>query len=91
MRVDGYTKVVLTVIAMMLVFMACKPALQPSGVAAEGPLAGVQFFGFGTAIWGIDTRTGDVWAYAFNVDTGAAKAPEYAGKITQLGKPMVAK
>ena len=43
MRIDMYTKVVLTVIAVMLTFMACKSAVQPLGVAADGPLAGVQF------------------------------------------------
>lgn len=65
MRLDVYTKVVLTVIALALLLIACKPLAQPVGVAAEGPFAGVQFspdtgnVGF----WLFDAKTGDVWHY----------------------------
>jgi hypothetical protein len=91
MRIDLYMKVILTIVAIALVTIACKSVVEPTRVAADGPLAGVQFFGLGSAIWGVDTRTGDVWAYGFDVDAGTAKPPAYAGKITQLGKPLVSK
>lgn len=38
MRLDVYTKVVLTVIALALLLIACKPLAQPVGVAAEGTI-----------------------------------------------------
>ncbi len=36
--VDGYTKVVLTVIALALVMLALRPLVQPSRAAADGPV-----------------------------------------------------
>lgn len=45
MRSGLYTKFVLTLIAVMQTLMACKSAVQPLGVVAEGPPAGVQFSG----------------------------------------------
>jgi hypothetical protein len=48
MRTDVYTKVVLTIIAMMLTVIACRPLASPESTArAEGPLAGVQFLSVG--------------------------------------------
>jgi hypothetical protein len=82
MRIDLYTKVVLTVIAVMLTFMACKSAVQPIGVAAEGALAAVQFTGGVGGFWAVDTRGGDVWVYE---DHGNNLTPKYYGKITKLG------
>jgi hypothetical protein len=82
MKIDLYTKTVLTVIAVMLAFMACKSAVQPLGVAAEGPLAGVQFTGAMGGFWAVDTRNGEVWAYT---DEGGNLKPKLYGKITKLG------
>ena len=82
MRIDLYTKVVLTVIAVALMTIAFNSLIHPSGVAADGPLAGVQ--ASVAAMGGIfvfDTKTGQMWIYG---DT----KPEYAGKITKVGEPL---
>ena len=89
MRTDLYTKMILTVIAIALLTIACNYFVKPVAVSAQGSLTGVQFFGFGTAIWAVDTHTGDIWAYAFDIDSGNPKPPEHVGKIVQLGKPLV--
>ena len=82
MRTDLYTKIVLTVIAAMLVLIACKPALQLPGVAAEGPLAGVQvsLMPMG-GIFTFDGKTGELWVYKNN-------QAQFAGKLSKLGEPM---
>jgi len=44
MKPDFYTKAVLTVIALMLAVIACKPLFSPETiVSAQGSFAGVQF------------------------------------------------
>jgi hypothetical protein len=69
MRIDLYTKLVLTVIALMLVAMVCKSVVQPNSVAAEGSLAGVQSVATGPGVWAIDSRSGDVWQYPTRAKT----------------------
>ena len=82
MRIDLYTKVVLTVIAVALTTIACNPLIHPSGVAADGPLAGVQTsFAAGLGIFVFDTKTGQMWIYEH-------KKAEYEGKITRVGEPL---
>ena len=84
MRIDLYTKTILTVIALALTLIACKSLVQPSDVAAQGSLAGAQFIAVGRGFWAIDTRGGDIWEYPY---TGGD--PTHIGKISQLGKPLV--
>ena len=84
MRIDRYTKAVLTVIALMLVVLVCRSLIQPNVVAAQGSLSGVQFIAMGPGVWAIDTRSGDVWQYPYR----GGDAPLHIGKITQLGKPF---
>lgn len=65
MKIDLYTKIVLTVIALALTFNLLKPVLLPSDVAAEegkkyghfqlSTAAGVVYF--------FNTETGDLWVY----------------------------
>jgi hypothetical protein len=81
MRIDLYTKIVLTLIAVCLLTIACKSVVQPIGVSAEGPFAGVQFSGSMGGFWAFDTKTGDVWTFT------PQKCQHY-GKITQLGEPL---
>ena len=84
MRIDLYTKVVLTVIAVALTTIACNPLIHPSGVAADGPLAGVQTsFAAGLGIFVFDTKTGQMWNYGNGI-----RKPEYFGKITKVGEPL---
>ena len=66
MRIDVYTKAVLTAIAVMLAVIALQPFIHPQIIArAEGSFAGLEFIGDAF----FDTRTGDVWWY--NTDSGA--------------------
>lgn len=91
MRLDAYTKIVLTVIALTLVLIACKPLAQPVGVAAEGPLAGVQFSpdtGNG-GFWLFDAKTGDVWHYGGrNPEPQRFTNVAKLGSIAKVGEPL---
>lgn len=81
MRIDRYTKVVLTVIAIALTTIACNSLIHPSGVVADSPLAGVQASAGMGGILLFDTKTGQMWGYE-------GKKAEYIGKITKLGEPL---
>jgi hypothetical protein len=88
MKVDLYTKAVLTVIALALVMIACNQYISPKTTAsAQGPFAGVQlgssrpnFVDF------FDTRTGELWHY----DAGYDKPGQLSRKfrLTKLGQPL---
>ena len=41
MRIDLYTKIILTLIALLLAVFALKPILQPTAVMAQGNFAGI--------------------------------------------------
>jgi hypothetical protein len=86
MQLDRYTKLVLTVIALALVLIACKPAFESNGVAAAGRFAGVQFgvSPNGQGFWAFDTRTGDVWEYIAITDEIG-----HFGRLTELGQPVL--
>jgi hypothetical protein len=62
MRIDSYTKVILTLIAVLLAAIVLKPFLQPQPALADG-FATVQFSYSGGNHAFFDTRTGDVWEY----------------------------
>ena len=82
MRIDLYTKGVLTVIAVLLAVIAFRPYVSPDAVVqAQGPFAGVQYSsveGFPTLF---DSRTGEVWGY-FNGRVDHTR-------IAKLGAPWV--
>jgi hypothetical protein len=79
MRIDWYTKGVLTVIALLLGMIAIRPYVSPDAVAhAQGPFAGVQFSG--NAFF--DSRTGDVYFYD-------GRNLEYHRRLTKLGAQEV--
>jgi len=84
MRIDLYTKTLLTVIALALLMIACKSVLEPNPVSAEGPLSGVQvsLMPMGVGIFVFDTKTGEIWVYGEN------NQAQYHGKITKLGAPL---
>lgn len=87
MRPDIYTKAVLTVIAIMLTVIACNQYVSPAATAqAQGPLAGVQFSGYGLNFNAYDTRTGDVWRYADDSLNHKNVTVKYLGKLTKLGQ-----
>jgi hypothetical protein len=89
MKPDLYTKAVLTVIALLLALIACKPLLSPETTAsAQGALAGVQFSTFvaeGNRTFAFfDSRTGEAWFY----DGGDLK-PNISVRLTKLGDRLV--
>jgi hypothetical protein len=79
MRVDLYTKVVLTIIAVMLTVIGCKSS-QPFSVAAEGPFSGVQFSVGIAGISFFDTKTGDIWIFSDN--------KWLHNRVVAFGKPL---
>jgi hypothetical protein len=83
MRIDLYTKTILTLIALLLAVIALKPILQPQTVKAGGSFSGVQFSATVGGFWVFDSSTGDVWAY----NSGSGKADIHF-KVTKLGQPL---
>jgi hypothetical protein len=101
MKPDRYTKIVLTVIAFMLIVIACKSVVSPERTAqAQGPLANVQYSGPGVGYTFFDTHTGELWFYTpahdgFKVpgdlSSGIIRVPpswEYFGMVVKLGQPL---
>jgi hypothetical protein len=87
MKLDLYTKAILTVIALMLVVIACKTVIAPETTAsAQGPFAGVQFTSDTGQMFFFDTRTGEGWEYNYK-----GGRPEVWDKwrVTKLGQPIV--
>jgi hypothetical protein len=66
MRIDLYTKTILTLIALLLAVIVLKPIFQPQPAMAEGKYVGVQFSYSGGNHAFFDTRSGDVWEYGDN-------------------------
>jgi hypothetical protein len=80
MKPDIYTKAVLTVIAIMLAVIACKPLISPDTTAsAQGSFAGIQYAGGGQFF---DTRTGEIWVYT-------AEQLIVKQRLAKLGQPLV--
>ena len=63
MRIDFYTKTILTLIALLLAVFALKPILQPQAAMAQGAFVGVQFGYNGGNHAFFNANTGDVWEY----------------------------
>jgi uncharacterized membrane protein len=85
MRIDLYTKTILTIIAVLLAVISLKPILQPKPVMAQGNLSGVQFAPtMNGGFWFFDTRSGEVWEYT----PVGLSLPDGHRKVTQLGKPL---
>ena len=62
MRIDLYTKTILTIIALLLAAFVLKPILQPQPAMAEG-FAGIQFSYSGGNHAFFNASSGDVWEY----------------------------
>jgi hypothetical protein len=80
MRIDRYTKMILTLIALLLATLAFKPIFQPQPLMAAGGYTGIQFSYSGGNHAFFDSRSGDVWEYG---DKGNFRN-HY--KVTELGK-----
>jgi len=83
MRIDLYTKTILTLIALLLAVAGLGPLVRPQPVAAQSPFAGTQFSASATNLWAVDTKTGDVWVYDIQ-----SKQVQIHAKLTQLGKSL---
>jgi hypothetical protein len=66
MRIDLYTKTILTFIALLLAVIVLNPILQPQAAKAGGPFSSFQFSYSGGSHAFYDTRSGDVWEYGDN-------------------------
>jgi hypothetical protein len=88
MRIDWYTKGVLTVIAVLLAVIALKQYVSPDAVAqAQGTFAGVLPMGDITNVVSFsggffDTRSGEIWVY---IDGKLY----HKFQLTKLGQPVV--
>ena len=68
MRIDLYTKTILTLIALLLSVVVLKPVFQPQTAKAAGAFAGVQFSYSGGNHAFFNVNTGDVWEYGDHGD-----------------------
>jgi hypothetical protein len=87
MRIDLYTRAVLTAIALLLAVIAVRPYVSPETTAfAQGTFAGVQFVDIVDADSGsgtfFDTRSGEIWVYS-----GGGIRHKF--RLTKLGQPIV--
>ena len=66
MRIDIYTKTILTLIALLLAVITLKPVFQPQPVMADSIFDHLQFSYSGGNHAFFDTHSGDVWEYGDN-------------------------
>ena len=86
MRIDLYTKTVLTIIMLLLGVVALRPLASPTTTAqAYSPFSGLRFSGGAGGFWLFNDQTGDAWWY--DVPGGA---PRHV-KLQDVGDPMVQK
>jgi hypothetical protein len=84
MRIDWYTKGVLTVIAVLLAVIAFRPYISPETVAhAQVGFSSVQFSAGPDGLNFFDTKTGEIWGYS--------SAGPYKDKyrLSKVGGPLV--
>jgi hypothetical protein len=83
MKLDLYTKIVLTVMALALVLVACNQYIHPAvSASAQGSFIGLRFADSGEATF-FDPRTGELFEYTAH--------GEIDGKyrLTKLGQSMI--
>jgi hypothetical protein len=83
MRIDLYTKTILTLIAVLLAVIALKPIIQPTPALAQANTSGVQFSASSSDISFFDPKSGDVWKYY-----APSPNPVNHFKLTNLGTPL---
>jgi hypothetical protein len=86
MRIDLYTKTILTLVALLLAVIVLKPIIQPTPALAQTNLSGVQFEEYGGDYYFFDQKTGDIWCYTPHGATGAPVISHQ--KVTKLGLPL---
>jgi hypothetical protein len=83
MRIDLYTKIILTLIVLLLAVIALKPLFQPQPARAEGKLSNIQLCCVQREFLFFDTRTGDIWEY-----NGVLGTLDAHFKVTELGETL---
>jgi hypothetical protein len=83
MRIDLYTKAVLTIIAVMVTVIASNQLISPRVASAQVTFAGLQFTGGGGYSYFFDSRTGEIWSYSIGDGKMQAKR-----RVTKLGQPL---
>jgi hypothetical protein len=89
MRIDLYTKVILTLIVLLLAVIALKPIFQPQPALAQGRFNGVQFCAIEGGLYAADMRTGDIWVYVTHPASTLNGQVVGHYKLAQLGTPFV--
>jgi hypothetical protein len=83
MRIDTYSKVVLTLIALLLGLMVGRQYGSPETVAAQSALTGVQVAVTPLGYSFFDSRTGELWEYS-----GANLHAKH--RVSKLGQALAA-
>lgn len=82
MKTDRYVKTLLTVIVLLLAFVAAHLLTQPGTVQAQSGFGNIAFSGPPEGFSFFDKSTGEIWSYGTN---GAVVLHL---KMTKLGKPL---
>jgi hypothetical protein len=94
MRIDLYTKILLTILVLVVLTIACNSLIQPKGVSASG--ADVVVICSSCAYPGLpreghlvlmDKSSGDIWMYNDKAIAGQAQPIKW-GRLV-LGQPVV--
>jgi hypothetical protein len=85
MRIDVYTKTILTLIALLLGAVAFRPIVQPTPALAQANLSAFQITGGGGDLWAIEKNTGKVWIYSADLSGAHVR---YLGRLVEVGKPL---
>jgi hypothetical protein len=81
MRIDLFTKTVLTIIALLLAVVASRQYIDPASVSAQSSLTGVQMAVTPVGYTFFDSRTGELWEY-----NGPNLRSRY--RLTKLGQAL---
>jgi len=83
MRIDLYTKSILTLIALLLAVIVLKPIIQPTPALAQANMSGVQFSASDSSVTFFDPKSGDAWRYHVPIQNQIEHF-----KLTKLGMPL---
>ena len=87
MKIDLYTRIVLTLVCLFLGIIALKPFLLPDpGFAAyDDKFGNMQFAVNMQGAYFFDNRTGEVWNY---IRDGANIVVQKLGTVAKMGDPL---
>jgi hypothetical protein len=90
MRIDLYTKTLLTLIVLLLAVIVLKPIAYPHPVMAQGGFTGMQFSATGEGFWLFDSKTGNVYYHRMinNISGQLMNEVFPMGKVTQPDKKL---